>query len=158
MNDLSALAGTIETIDNLDALLATDLSELAELADIKVPPIGRYTLGISVSTKDDKVPQVLVKYEIISCIEQVNAEDIPAKGGDSFFVTYNIDNKYGLGKLQKDLQVYAEYFNQSNIGDILESMEGVQIEGTVRQREDKKNLDDDGKPRIYGTVVNVEIL
>jgi hypothetical protein len=37
-------------------------------------------------------------------------------------------------------------------------MEGVQIEGTVRQREDKKNLDDDGKPRIYGTVVNVEIL
>ena len=153
------LAGTIETLDSVDALLNTELSELAALPDFKVPPLGRYKFGVTTATKEDgDHPQVVVTYELIECVEQVNAEDVPAKPGDIFSVNYTIDNKFGLGKLQKDLQPYSEYFNVTNIGDILQNMEGVQITGTVKRREDKKNLDDEGNPRVYGTVVNVEIM
>ena len=152
------MPGTIETLDNLESLFNTDLTELAGLPDLKVPPIGRYALGVTVSTKEEgEHPQVVIKYEIVECLEQVNTDDTPAKVGDLFTVNYNIDNKYGMGKLEKDLQVYSTFFNTTNIGEILQNMEGVQITGTVKRREDKKTLDDDGNPRVYGTVVNVEI-
>lgn len=159
MSEETLMPGTIETLDSLDSLLNTDLSELAALPDLKVPPLGRYKFGLTTSTKEDgEHPAVVLKYEILECVEQVNEADVPAKVGDIFMVNYTIDNKYGLGKLQKDLQVYATYFNITNIGEILTNMEGVQIIGTVKRREDKKNLDDEGNPRVYGTVVNIEIM
>src|ERR1017187_3761653 len=160
MNDTN-VQGTIETLYDIDSLLNTDLTELAALADIKVPPIGRYTLGITSSTKESdgkSAPQVVVKYEVIACLEQVNAEEVPAKIGDSFFTNFNINNRYGLGLLQNSLTTFSDHFGVTNIGELLGLMEGVQINGTVKQRKDMKTLDDDGNPRVYGTVVNVEIL
>ena len=157
--DATTMQGTVETVDDVNTLLSMELSDLAALPDIKVPPTGRYTFGITVETKDDgKHPTVQVKYEVVDIVEQVNADETPAKVGDAFFVNYTIDNKWGLGKLNKDLEVYSKYFNLTNIGEIIGAMEGIQIKGTVKHRADTKNLDDEGNPRVYGSVVNVEIL
>jgi hypothetical protein len=154
------ITGTIETLDNIESLLNVNLSDLAALPDLKVPPLGRYKLAVTTKTSSDDAqhPALSIWYEVLECLEQVNADDIPAKVGDTFSVQYTIDNKWGLGKLQKGLQVYSMYFNQENIGEIVSLIEGIQINGTVKRREDKKTLDDDGNPRIYGSVVNIEIL
>ena len=156
MND--ATVGTVTNAGDVNSLLGMELSELADLAEIKVPPVGRYQFSLETSTKDTGThPQVLFAYTILGIVEQVNATDVPAKLGDKFYVSYNIDNEFGLGGLKKDLKLYAAHFNTSNIGELLTHMDGVMIAGTVKQRVDKTKLDDDGNPRVYGSVVNVEI-
>ena len=158
MNDINE-AGTINSIDSVDSLFATDLAELADLADLRVPPVGRYELSVEVRTKDDSdKPSISIDYTVVAILEQINPEEVPAKVGDKFGVLYSISNEYGLGKLKKDLKPYSDYFNTSNIGELVEQMDGCIIAGTVRQRADKKNLDDSGNPRIYGSVVNVEVI
>lgn len=150
--------GAIKQLDEIQSLLDADLADLADLADFKVPPLGRYTLGLSVETKDiGGHPAVIFNYDVQGIIEQVNAEDTPATIGDKFGENFNIDNEFGLGKLKKSLKPYAAFFSTSSIGQLLECMDGVVIEGTVKRREDAIKLDDDGKPRVYGSVVNVEV-
>ncbi len=149
----------IKTLDDLNVLLDTELSDLADLPELKVPPVGRYTLCVATKTKDDgEHPQVVIEYSVVEVGELADPDETPPNVDDKFFVNYNIDNEYGLGKLKKDLAAFGTALCITKIGELLTAMDGLVVKGTVKRREDKKNLDDDGKPRVYGTVVGVEVL
>ena len=149
----------LKTFDDVSNLLDTDLQDLADLADFKVPAAGRYRLGLSVETKEvGGHPAVVFNYDVQEVLELANPEDTPPTIGDKFGENFNIDNEFGTGKLKKVLKPYAAHFNASNIGQLLSTLDGIVITGTVKRREDKEKLDDDGNKRVYGSVVNVEIM
>jgi hypothetical protein len=151
-------AGLMEFAD-VASLLDTELSDLASLEEFKVPPVGRYVMQVETETKDDgEHPKVVITYTMMEVKEVVNADDVPPKPGDKFSESFNIDNKYGVGKLKKILLPYAAHFGTTKTGETLEVLEGCMIEGTVRRREDKKNQDDEGNNRVYGTVVAVTVI
>ncbi len=148
----------LKQFDDIAALLDADLSDLADLADFKVPPVGRYLIGVSVETKEiGDHPAVVVNYDIQEVLELSDPEATPPTIGDKFSENFNIDNEYGLGNLKKYLKPYSAYFNTGNIGELLQVMDGIVITGTVKRREDKNKTDDEGKPRVYGSVVNIEV-
>lgn len=150
--------GKMKQFEELQSLLDADLADLADLADFKVPPVGRYTLGLSVETKEiGGHPAVIFNYDVQSIIEQVDPDAPAATIGDKFCENFNIDNEFGLGKLKKSLKPYAAFFSTTNIGTLLSMLDGIVIDGTVKRREDAAKLDDDGKPRVYGSVVNVTV-
>lgn len=155
---MNTSANLLKTLDDVQGLLDADLADLADLADFRVPAAGRYGMSLSVETKTiGEHPAVVFTYEVTEVIELANPEDAAPTIGDKFGENFNIDNEYGLGKLKKSLKPYAEFFNTSNIGQLLSSMDGITITGTVKRREDKEKLDDDGNKRVYGSVVNVEV-
>lgn len=155
---MNADVGTLKIFDGIDSLLNTDLTELADLADFKVPAAGRYTLNVSAETKEIGThPAVCLNYEVMGIVELADPESVPPTIGDKFGENYNIDNEYGVGRLKKALQPYAASLNIGNIGELLEALQGIVITGTVKRREDKEKVDDDGNKRVYGSVVNVAV-
>lgn len=157
MNDTTA-QGTLKQFDSALSLLSTDLSELADLPDFKVPPAGRYKLNLCAETKEiNGRDSIVFNYEVLETLELSNPEDTPPTIGDKFGEQFSITNEFGVGKLKKVLKPYADSFSVTNIGELLGLLDGVIIDGTVKRREDKKNSDDEGKPRVYGSVVNVTV-
>jgi hypothetical protein len=156
MNEITA--GNLKEFESIESLLDTDLTDLADLADFKVPAAGRYALSVDVEHKDiNGHPAIVFNYSVLETLELANPEDAAPTIGDKFGENFNVDNEFGVGKLKKALKPYAENFSVNNIGELLGMLDGLVIHGTVKRREDKKATDDDGKPRVYGSVVNVEI-
>lgn len=150
--------GNMKSFDNIESLLDAELSDIADLADFKVPALGRYKLSLSVETKEiNGNAAVVFNYEVLEVIEMTNADDTPPTIGDKFGEQFTIANEFGVGKLKKSLKPYADHFGVSKIGELLPMLDGVLIDGTVKRREDAAKLDDDGKPRVYGSVVNVTV-
>lgn len=157
MNTTTA-QGVLKQFDSADQLLGIDLAELADLADFKVPAPGRYALSVSAEIKEiNSKPAVVFNYEVLEVKELSNPEDVPPTIGEKFSESFQIGNEIGTGKLKKTLLPYAQAFGQTNIGELLTLIDGVVIEGTVKVRHDREKVDDDGKPRVYGSVVNVVV-
>lgn len=143
----------VTTFASLDSLLNEDLGNLADLAGFSVPNNGHYKLAVTASTKEiNSKPAVVFDYEVLEVMEMADATATPPVIGDKFGEAFFIDNEFGVGQLKKSLAPYGDAFGTTNIGALLEQIQGVSIYGTVKRRIDKKD-----ETKIYASVSNAQL-
>lgn len=151
-------AGHLTSFADSNSLLNCELADLAGLPEFKVPTAGRYTLSLDNEFKELNGHETLIlKYTVVGIIEQADATATPPLIGDSFGESFRISSDIGVGKLKAALAVYGEQLGLTNVGDIINAIKGLVIEGTVIRREDKEKLDAAGNKKIYGSVVGAVI-
>jgi len=134
-------------------LLSTDLSDLADLPDYKVPSNGYFKLSLDVEVKQvNGKDAVTANYTVLETLELADPAATPPTVGDQFGEMFSLDNEFGVGKLKKFLAPFAAAFGTTNIGGLLEQLNGVQVFATVRQRADKKD-----PSKVYAIVEGITL-
>lgn len=135
------------------SLLNTDLADLVDLPDFKVPNNGYYKLSLECEVKEvNGADAVTVYYTVLETLELADPAAEPAKVGDQFSDLFSLGNEFGVGKLKKFLQPFSVAFGTSNIGALIEQLQGVQVFATVRQRKDKKD-----ETKVYAIVEGITV-
>lgn len=148
--DNNAAADTTNGLDAglaaFDALFDRDLSELSELSTYAPPPTGIYLMECSVKFKPTaaKKPAVEASFKILSCLQQGDATEVPAKEGQEFSTSFvlvtkdNQKNEIGEGSMRAFLEPFAKQLGTSNIKHLVDGrIDKMAITATVLRRPQK---------------------
>lgn len=136
------------------SILDRNFDDIEDLPAFQVPPTGDYILEVKGEFKTvNKKKAFELGYVIVSCVEQSDAEDTPAKPGDKFSQLFFLSSdktgeeaekalKLNLGLMKAQFAGIAEQTGQSNLlivcRDILKS---AIVKATVVRKQDKQDKD-----------------
>jgi hypothetical protein len=154
--------------NNQADLLDFDLDALEDLPEFLTLPAGSYMLeGISLG--QDQVEKlgtvVKLKAKILQTVELKNPEtDKPVDDGTEYEWGWPLtipDNErataFSQGQLKIVTKALGNFYGVKTFKELAEKFPGTQFAAVTTVREDKKNLDDDGKPRKYSGIKMVVI-
>lgn len=125
--------------DNFDALLDANLDDLADLPAFENFPRGVHRCTVSVTQKsiNDK-PMMEVKLTGIETVElAAPEEDKPISAGQVSSSLYDLTNEYAQGAFKKLISPLAAHLGVTSIRDLMEQVEGTEVEAVTAYRKGK---------------------
>jgi hypothetical protein len=151
------------TLGALAGVVSRDINDIADLPDYVTPPPGVYTLIVKEIKQDevgkdkDKKTVLKVTYAVVNCLELNNPEQdtehLPKEGdlfSEVFFFNDPEKVENTLGILKKKYQGMAEACGTTNLLEILQKLEGMQVKSVVTNR-----VDGNDKSKVYASTKDV---
>jgi len=138
----------------LAQLVGRNLDDIPDLPVFKTPPPGVYTFVIeSCKQKDiNEKAAIVTEYVIVDTIElnepDEYEEEERVKAGDKFSEAFWFDDPERVEQTTSVLKAkyggFGAHLGTTNLLEILEKMEGLQVKGIIQNRVDRKD-----KTKIY---------
>jgi hypothetical protein len=136
------------------SMLDKGIDDIDDLPGFVVPPNGMYCLKLNLTPKvvNDK-DVVEASFEVVSTIEQNDADAVPPKEGTKFSTLYHLGTEIGEGKLKELLTPISAATGVKSIKQLVtETCKDFLISAKVKRRADKEDKD-----KFYAQISDVTV-
>lgn len=137
--------------NSFEDILNADMDDLEDLPPMGVPPSGNYLIEVTteVTTAGDENKPVVKAHYLINAVNQLTdeteaAEVAPGQTFTEFFFLLKKDgtpNKFAIGYMKKRLAPFASMAATTGVRDVIEAVNKVHANITIKRRRDKKDPD-----------------
>lgn len=143
----------IEAINSAEDLLNANLDDLADMDGFGPPPDGAYKLSLSIQQKKiSDAHAVEFNYSVLEALELADPTAEMPKVGKKFSEAYRLNNEFGVGAMKAAIKPIAAGLGLSNLGEIIEQAQGLEVFATVGHRVDKNDA-----TKSYARVSNITL-
>lgn len=123
---------------DLNSLLDMNLDDLADLPAFEIYPAGAHKVRIGWETKSiNSHPSLELKMAYLECIELSSPGDKVPDIGTECSVLFMLDNEFGQGKLKAAVSKLRDFFGTSNLFQIVEQSQGLEVTVVTKIRQNK---------------------
>ncbi len=142
-----------EMTQDFDALLDADLDDLADLPSFENFPAGVHRCTVSITQKlINSKPMMEIKLTGVETVELSKPEeDKPITAGQVSSCLFDLGNEFAQGAFKKLVKPLAANLGVASIRDLVEQVEGTEVEAVTSYRKGK------AKPGETDTPVYFEI-
>lgn len=153
--------------DNMEIKAVTldmSLDDIDDLPQYLQPPTGSYIMVLEDGIVEKEIQQegkesipvfeAALKIKIVGEIDKSSLdedEEMP-KPGDTFTMTFNRTNQFGMGNFKEFLKPIAKKLGQTNIGVIMGASKGLEVAVIIARTFNKK------RQQNYSRVKKLEVL
>ena len=136
---------------DFDSLMNATMDDMEDLPPVGVPPTGHYNLVVSAerkANKDGTSEYIQFSYEVES-VNEVKDESEASQAAAGMKFSQNFSpikkdgtvNTFGVGFLKEALAPFAAHFGNTNIGFLLENIQGISVAASLVRRVNKREPD-----------------
>lgn len=139
---------------SVNNLLDMQLDDLSDMPEFAVFPDGAHKVTIKLEKKEvNKKQAIELLMTLVETVELVNpAEDAPLAPGAETSVLFMLENEFGQGSLKAFLKPLGEATGITNVGQLIESVNGLEVVVVTNKRWNKD------KTQAYTSIKSVSVV